>query len=214
MAKKKFSFRQILFQDYLEENEEILFVGHRHVIIMLRDFFRLFALHAFLPFILWLFFPQMFWIYIAWAFLGIVRVLLVIQDWYYDCWLITNMGVIGVKWTGFFDRTSDRVEYQAIEGVSYQIRGIIPTMLNFGDLTLAKLGAQTSVKLKNAYNPKRIEKNVVKYQDKFMTKKNFTDQEVLKQLLSDIVATHVKEHGLPNEAMDENKIKEFSKKES
>ena len=71
---------------------------------------------------------------------------------------------------------------------------------------------QTSVKLKAAYNPRRIEKNVVKYQEKFMTKKNFTDQEVLKQLLSELVATHVKEHGLPIEAKDEQKVQEFSKK--
>ncbi len=214
MAKKKFSIKKILFQDYLEEGEDIYFIGHRHVIIMLRAFFRLFVLHAASPFILWLFFPQLFWVYVAWAALGAVRALLVVQDWYYDCWLITNMGVIGVEWTGFFDRTSDRVEYQAIEGVSYKIKGVLKTMLNYGDITLAKLGSQTSVKLNDAYNPKKIERNVVKFQDKFLTKKNFTDQEVLKQLLSDMVATHVKEHGLPKEAEDTEKFEQFSKKET
>ncbi|MFC1647642.1 hypothetical protein ACFL10_01455 [Patescibacteria group bacterium] len=207
------SIRKVLYQDYLEDEEEIFFVGHRHVFIMLRDFGRLITLHGALPFILWLFFPQMFWIYLGWAALGVIRLLLVIQDWYYDCWLITNMGIVGVEWTGYFDRTSDRVEYQSIEGVSYKIKGIIPTIFNFGNITLAKLGGPTTVTLKSACNPKRIEKNVVKYQDKFMTKKNFTDQEVLKQLISDMVSTHVQNHGMPKEAEDEGKLRKFSKKE-
>jgi len=213
MAKGRISIRRYLFQDYLEDNEDIYFVGHRHFFIMLRDFARLITLHFGLPFILWLFFPQMFWFYVGWAVLGVIRLLLVVQDWYYDCWLITNLGVVGVEWTGFFERTSDRVEYQAIEGVSYKIKGVIPTMFNYGNLTLAKLGMQTSVTLKSASNPKRIEKNVVKFQDKFMTKKNFTDQEVLKQLLSDLVATHVEKHGMPKPAKDDTKLKEFTKKE-
>lgn len=207
------NIRRILYQDYLEDEEEIFFVGHRHVFIMIRDLGRLIVVHLALPFILWLFFPQMFWIYIGWAALGVVRILLVIQDWYYDCWLITNMGVVGVEWTGFFDRTSDRVEYQSIEGVSYKIKGVIPTIFNFGNITLAKLGGPTTVTLKSAYNPKRIEKNVVKFQDKFLTKKNFTDQEVLKQLLSDLVSTHVEKHGMPTVAEDNDKLRKFSKKE-
>ncbi|MFC1600261.1 hypothetical protein ACFL3T_04500 [Patescibacteria group bacterium] len=206
-------FREYLFQDYLEDDEKIYFVGHRVIFIMFRDFARIIAIHGVLPFIGWLFFPNLFWIAVGVGVLGIIRMLLVVQDWFYDCWLITNMGIIGVEWTGFFDRTSDRVEYQSIEGISYKIKGVIPTMFNYGNITLAKLGNQTHVKLKAAYNPKRIEKNVVKYQDKFLTKKNFTDQEVLKQLLSELVATHVQEHGLPNEAMDEKKVKKFSKKE-
>lgn len=209
----KFRIRETLYQDYLEDDEEIFFVGHRHIFIMARDFARLFVTHAILPVVLWYFFPQMFWVYVAWAIIGAVRVLLLIQDWFYDCWLITNMGVIGVEWTGFFERTSDRVEYQSIEGVNYKIKGVLPTIFNYGNITLAKLGGPTTVTLKNAYNPKRIEKNVVKYQDKFVTKKNFTDQEVLKQLISDMVATHVKEHGLPSHAEDEQKFEEFTKKE-
>jgi predicted membrane metal-binding protein len=208
----KFKFREYLFQDYLEDNEEIFFVGHRVIFIMFRDSARIIAIHGVLPFILWLFFPNLIWIFAGIAILGIIRMLLVVQDWFYDCWLVTNMGIIGVEWTGFFDRTSDRVEYQSIEGISYKIKGVMPTMFNYGNITLAKLGAQTSVKLNAAYNPKRIEKNVIKYQDKFMTKKNFTDQEVLKQLLSELVATHVQEHGLPNEAMNKDKLKEFTKK--
>lgn len=204
---------EYLYSDYLEDNEEILFVGHRVILVFFRDIARILAIYGIGPLVLWLFLPKLVYICIGIGIIGGIKILLTIQDWFYDCWLITNMGVIGVEWTGFFERNSDRVEYQSIEGVSYRIKGVLPTIFNYGNITLAKLGGPTTVTLKEAYNPKRIEKNIVKYQDKFMTKKNFTDQEVLKQLLSELVATHVKEHGLPHEAMDEKKLQEFSKKE-
>lgn len=217
IKRKKKSFKQrlneYLYSDYLDDGEEIYFIAHRVIFIFFRDFARIFAIHMILPLIAWLFFPKLIYFCIGMAVLGVVRILLTIQDWFYDCWLITNMGVIGVEWTGYFERNSDRVEYQSIEGVSYRIKGVMPTIFNYGTITLAKLGGPTTVKLKQAYNPKRIENNIVKYQEKFLTKKNFTDQEVLKQLLSELVATHVKEHGLPNQAMDESKIEEFTKKE-
>ena len=72
-------------------------------------------------------------------------------------------------------------------------------MLKYGNVTLAKFGGPSTLLLKDAARPKRIEKYVLKYQEKFMTSRNFQDQEVLKQLLADIVVGHVKEHGLPKE---------------
>ena len=78
-------------------------------------------------------------------------------------------------------------------------------MFNYGKVTLAKFGGPSEMALKEAANPKRVEKNVLKYQEKYMTTKNFTDQEVLKQLLSDMVSTHVKKHGLPE--MIEKEVK-------
>ncbi len=189
---------EYLFKDYLEDDEHILFVARRHPVIMFRDVLRIIFFHAFIPFLFWIMFPQLLFIYGVWGFIGIVRVFFVVQDWYYDVWLLTNMGIIGVEWSGFFDRSSSRIEYPSIEGVSYSLRGFWQTMLNYGEMTLAKFGGPSTITLKEAMNPKKCEKYVLKYQEKFMTSKNFQDQEVLKQLLSDLVVEHVKKHGLPN----------------
>ena len=78
-------------------------------------------------------------------------------------------------------------------------------------MTLAKLGGSTSVTLKDAYNPKKVERNLISFQEKFMTSKNFTDQEVLKQLLSDLVVEHVKKHGLPEVIQKDEQIQNVSK---
>ncbi|MBU1445946.1 hypothetical protein KKD70_01645 [Patescibacteria group bacterium] len=194
------SIRNYLFNDYLEDGEDILFLCHRSSLVMIRDFIRIFSMHAVPAAAVWYLFPDLLPICIAWLTIGVARFLLVFQDWYYDAWLITNLGIVGVEWTGYFERTSTRVEYASIEGVSYTVKGFWQTMLNYGDVTLAKLGGPHNVTLKDAINPKRVERNVLKYQEKFMTSKNFKDQEILKQLLADLVIGHIQEHGLPDEA--------------
>lgn len=206
------ALRQYLFSDYLEDEEEIIFAAHRHFFVFMPDFFRISFFHIVIPFGFWFIFPQLLWLYMAWAFIGVIRFLFVLQDWYYDCWLITDMGVIGVEWTGYFERTSSRVEYQSIEGMSYTIKGVVRTIFNYGDVTLAKLGGATTVTLKDVYNPKRVEKNLVASQEKYLESKNFTDQEVLKQLLSDLVVQHVKKHGFPDTMKDEEQQTENVKR--
>jgi len=205
------ALHQYLFSDYLDDEEEVVFVAHRHFFVFVPDILRILVFHLLIPFGFWFLFPQLLWIYIIWFVIGIFRTLFVIQDWYYDCWLITNMGVIGVEWTGYFERTSSRVEYQSIEGMGYTIKGVLATMFNYGNVKLAKLGGATFVTLKDAYNPKKIERKLVSFQEKFMKEKNFTDQEVLKQLLSDLVIEHVKKHGLPNSEEEDSQVKNISK---
>lgn len=205
------ALRDYLFSDYLEEDEDIMFVAHRHFFVFLPDVFRLLFFHALLPAGFWYMFPQLLGIYVIWGTIGFVRILLVIQDWFYDSWLITNMGVVGVEWTGYFERNSSRVEYQSIEGINCSIKGVLQTIFNYGDITLSKLGGPTTVTLKDACRPKRVERNLVAFQEKFMTTKNFTDQEVLKQLLSDLVVEHIKKHGLPDVQEKDEKAKIVSK---
>jgi len=206
------SFREYLFSDYLEEGEQIVYVCHKHPIVLTKDFLRILIIHAGLAVLLWYFFPQLLWISIIWCVVGLIRALIILQDWYYDAWLVTNMGIIGVLWTGFFNRTSTRVEYASIEGVSYTIKGFFPTVFNYGMVTLAKLGGPSTVALKDAFNPKKIEKNILQFQEQYMTSKNFKDQEVLKSLLADIVADHVKKHGLPQDIVKQDQKTTVNKK--
>jgi hypothetical protein len=179
---------------------------------MFKEFLLLAFFHGLIPLVLWYLFHQLLFIYGIWGFIGLVRLFFLIQDWHYDVWLLTNMGIIGVEWLGFFDRTSSRIEYPSIEGVTYQLKGFWQTMLNYGDMTLAKFGGPSTITLKDAHKPKKMEKYVLMYQEKFVTSKNFQDQEVLKQLLADLVVDHVQKHGLPDSKNVQNPKEAVKKK--
>lgn len=203
--------REYMFSDFLEDDEKIIFVARRHFFIFMEDCIKIVLVHGGLPAVLWYFFPQLTAIYLIWAGLGIFRLIFVVQDWYFDAWLITNMGIVEVLWTGYFDRTSTRIEYQSIEGVTYRVKGFWQTMFNYGNLTLAKFGGPTTMTLKDANNPKRIERNIIKNQEKYMHHKSFQDQEVLKDILSELVVSHINKHGLPDLEKRKEKNKEHSK---
>jgi len=78
-----------------------------------------------------------------------------------------------------------------IEGISFTIRGWLPTIFNYGDITIDKLGAKTSVVLKDSTKPKRLERQVLKYQEKFVYEKSVRDHHQLKDMLSEMIAYHV-----------------------
>jgi len=78
-----------------------------------------------------------------------------------------------------------------IEGISYTITGLWRTVFNYGDIVVDKLGTKTSVKLKDAANPKKLERAVMKYQEKFVNSKSIRDHHALKGMLSEMIAYHV-----------------------
>ncbi len=108
--------------------------------------------------------------------------------------------MVDVERNGLFDITATRVEYHMMEGMSYTIKGVLPTFLNYGDITVDKLGAQTFVVLKDASRPKKLERLVMKYQEQFVSERSVRDQHALKGMLSDMIAYHVQ-----NDKIDSSK---------
>lgn len=185
--------KHYLFSGHLEDGEEILHVAHRHPLILKINSFKTFNLGIILPIVLFIFFPQFLMIFIAWWVIGICGMIYHFIDWFFDAWLITTMGIIDVERNGLFDRSSTRIEYHMMEGLSYKINGFWPTMFNYGDITIDKVGAATSVVLKDAANPKKIERIVIECQDKYLSSKSYRDHNALKDMLSQMIAYHVRQ---------------------
>ncbi len=100
-------FDDIYFSRYISDEDELLFVCHRHPILIIDNI------------LLWCFFggilPVFFYLQntfgigdilpVAYFELFLVSIYLVILyqvfDWYNDVWLITNRGIIDVDWKYF-----------------------------------------------------------------------------------------------------------------
>lgn len=184
-------FRDRIFSSFLDDGERILYVAHRHIIIFKMDAAKSTFFGIVIPVVLYLFFPQVWPIFFAWGIVGLLAILYHFIDWYYDVWLLTNAGVVDVERNGLFDITATRVEYHMMEGMSYTIKGVLQTFLNYGDIIVDKLGAQTSVILKDASRPKKLERLVMKYQEQFVNERSVRDHHALKGMLSDMIAYHV-----------------------
>ncbi len=179
-----------LFASYLDDGERILHVAHKHILILKIDAAKTTFFGLIVPIIGYFIFPQFLFIFAVWGLVGLGGLLYHYLDWYFDAWLLTNIGVVDVERNGLLDVTSTRIEYHMIEGISYTIKGWLPTIFGYGDITIDKLGAKTSVVLKDAAAPKKLERLVMKCQEKYVYDRSIRDHHALKDMLSEMIAYH------------------------
>lgn len=190
--------RDYLFKSYLGDGEEILFAIHRHLIVELKRFSRIFLFGIFIPLVAWWLFPQIGIFAFIWLFIGAARFIYEFFDWYYDVWLVTNVSIVEIMWQGFFDKSSTRIEYHIIQAIGYEVKGLLPTIFNYGSITLDKFAGTPSV-FEGAINPRKKAEMITKAQEKFVTNKSFRDHRALQSILSDLLQRHVVENGVPED---------------
>lgn len=57
-------------------------------------------------------------------------------DYYFDVWIITNERIINIEQKGLFVRSVSELKFSRIQDVTSEVRGMIPTILNFGDVKI------------------------------------------------------------------------------
>ncbi len=182
--------RDRIFKNYLDDGEKILHIAHKHILVLKIDSAKTIFFGLILPTGLYFLVPRALPIFVIWWVIGLGSFIYHIIDWYYDTWLLTNLGIIGITRQGLLDVTATRVEYHMIEGISYNIKGVLQTIFNYGTVTVDKLGAQTSVILHDASSPKKLERLVMRYQEKYVYDRSIRDHNALKGMLSDMIAYH------------------------
>lgn len=71
-------------------------------------------------------------------------------DYYLDVWIVTTHRIIDHEQKGLFHVTISEQSLEQIQDVSSNVQGVIPTLLDFGDVLVQSAGA------KNLFNFKQI----------------------------------------------------------
>lgn len=61
-------------------------------------------------------------------------------DYYLDVWIITNERIIDIVQGGFFSRTTAEQMISRVQDVTSEVKGIIPTLLNYGNVYIQTAG--------------------------------------------------------------------------
>lgn len=192
-------YDKLIFVRYLDEGETLHDTVHKHWIDVLKPMFKVSFFGVIPPLFLLLALVgvdlnnPIFFLAVAWLFFGFFQTILIFFDWYYDAWLLTDQGVISVRWEGIWKRNVSRTDYGAIDGVAYELNGFMGVMLKFGNIVLQKTSSG-EVLLPNAANPRRAEAAILEYQEQFTTNKNSTDSEAIKSLLAEVIKKHVQDN--------------------
>lgn len=197
--------RELFYKGFLKEEEIIHVVVHRHFFFAIPHLSRDAFFGMLLPLALWFFIPQTLIFAAVWGWLGLLRFLYDLIDWYYDAWLVTNVSMLQIQWDGFFKKSSTRTEYHHVEAIGYEVKGFWATVFNYGTITVEKeTGLQ--IVFKEAAFPKKKVEQMMQYQDLFITQKNIRDHRTLKGLLTDLLSHHFSEHGFPEESPEKKKL--------
>lgn len=179
----------------MEEGEEIYYAIHHHVITIFKPIFKTIGIYILPSMFFWWLIPNLSFIWIFWWGAGFSKIVSVFLSWYFNALLVTNLNLVNVEWTGLFNRQAFRIEYGQIESFSYSVMGIFNTIFNFGDITIDKASGN-QVHIKGAFRPKKKAELLTKIQEQIVDRQLKQDHEGLKGVLTNLLRSHIKEHGI------------------
>ena len=128
------------------EGEEIIEVVHRHWFNIAAHYIVVFFFCLVLfgsVFLLPLLFPDLASTETAIIFLFLQNLFVLVFwlysfliwiDYYFDVWIITNERVVNIEQKGLFVREVSELRFNKVQDVTTEVKGLIPTMLNFGEV--------------------------------------------------------------------------------
>lgn len=178
-----------MFKRHLEDDESVVAVVHRHWLMGLKGLFwptLAFGLGAALLFAapyrsvaigvgIWFVCVGGWW-------------LRNFFDFFLDAWILTDQGIIDVAWHGWFHRESSRVLYSDIQGVSYEIKGVTPTLLRYGTISVEKISTGAAISMQTVAQPRKVEAKILAQMEAYLHSKNLKDAKQVQELLSTVLA--------------------------
>lgn len=105
---------------------------------------------------LFLFLENTFFLFI-WLFGFLIWI-----DYYFDTWIITNERIVNIEQRGLFDRHISELNFRNIQDVTTNVDGILPTILNFGDVSIQTAAEQERFMFRMVPDPYKIKDVVMK----------------------------------------------------
>lgn len=189
--------QRILFRRHLNSEESLLFVAHKHWIEIVPQSLKMAVFGIAIPVSLWFFFPTVFWFSVAWMFSFWLWYFYQLADWYFDAWLATDVSVIDVEWIGIFHHMSTRIPYSEVREIQWEINGFWGTILRFGTASVS-MATGGQVTLAPIASPKKVELKIIQARDSFMSRQKMNQSQVLQELLSDMLVSHIDQKGIPH----------------
>jgi uncharacterized membrane protein YdbT with pleckstrin-like domain len=190
----KYNFKEV------HDDEKIIQVIHRHWFDMLSHFLVIFAMTGaaiggFIIFptlfpqfqekniqMLFLFLENLFFLFI-WLFGFIIWI-----DVFFDVWIVTDQRIINTEQRGLFVRHVSELKYDRVQDVTVEVKGIIPTMLNFGDVYIQTAAETERFIFRQIPNPYKVKDLIMSLQKEQVTEETNELGEMIREKIHDEVA--------------------------
>ncbi|GBE16980.1 bacterial membrane flanked domain protein [bacterium BMS3Abin15] len=167
------------FRD-IGKQERVIRVIHRHWFDIFKQFIIIFAGTAFLvwgffslPDLISDFLPKLentntyaivFFIESTFALILWLYASLIWIDYHLDIWVITTERIINVEQKGVFVRQVSELKLSKIQDVTTKVGGVIPTILNYGNVYVQTAGQETRFVFRHIPDPYHTKSEIMKLQ--------------------------------------------------
>lgn len=86
-------------------------------------------------------------------------------DYYLDMWIVTNDRILNIEQHGLFSRTVSELRLHRVQDVTAEIKGFIPTMLDFGNVFIETAGEIERFHFEQIPHPNAVAKKILDLAD-------------------------------------------------
>ena len=191
--------RTIGFGGILHEDEKILRVFRKTFFRSLQKIVGIGILAGGAAFWAWFFLPTDYWILpLLICLAGFGKISSIFYDWYRNVALITDLNIIIVDWPKPFQRMATRIDYWNVDEIQVEKIGVGAFFHNYGTLHFQKVNGGELIAFKDVAHPHRTAALIEQFKEDMVDLKQKTESGALKEILSELVQTHVSDTGLPN----------------
>ena len=83
-------------------------------------------------------------------------------DYYLDIWIVTDRRIVNIEQKGLFAREVSEQKLFRIQDVTSELKGIIPTFLNFGTVYIQTAAEEPRFVFKQIPDPGRVAQTIIK----------------------------------------------------
>lgn len=131
---------------------------------------------------------EWFWVAtLVWTLFGVFFVIYNWLDWYLDIFLVTSLRIIDITQNGLFHRQVGETPLDNVQDVIYEIKGIVPMILNFGNVTIHTAGPSGNIVFEEVARPQEVQRFLLNEVDAYKdanSEKHATPGDLLQIMLA------------------------------
>ncbi len=107
-----------------------------------------------------------FFVSAAWLFFIWIAFMIIWTNYYLDVWIVTSKRILDIEQHGLFSRDMSEFRLDRIQDVTIEVKGILPTLLRFGDIHVQTAGEAREFIIRSIPHPYRVRDIIIKEHDR------------------------------------------------
>lgn len=123
--------------------------------------------------------PLIVFFALLWSFCMWIWAFIIWTDYYLDIWVVTNKRVFDIEQKGFFQREISILRMDRVQDITTNVRGIIPTFFNFGEIHVQTAGSDKEFVMRGAPAPSSLKQVISSLQDQRQNQGDYSGEDGL-----------------------------------